>query len=44
MIVDTLYNDELSWVNGALNVPRNPDDFADFGWGTYNSNNHAIMR
>lgn len=42
MIGDSLYNDELSWGNGALNVPRDTNDFADFGWGLYNSNNHAI--
>lgn len=43
MIGDSLYNDEMSWANGAVNVPRNPDDFADFGWGYYNSDNHAII-
>lgn len=42
MVTDSLYNDELSWGNGALNVPRDTNDFADFGWGVYNSNNHAI--
>jgi hypothetical protein len=39
---DSLYNDELSWGNGALNVPRDTNDFADFGWGKYNPDNHAI--
>jgi hypothetical protein len=43
MVGDSLYNDELSWANGALNVPRNPEDFADFGWGFYNTDNHAII-
>jgi hypothetical protein len=42
MVVDSLYNDELSWANGAFNVPRDTNDFADFGWGVYNTNNHAI--
>jgi hypothetical protein len=41
-VVDSLYNDELSWGNGALNKPRDPGNFADFGWGMYNSDNHAI--
>ena len=42
MIGDSLYNDELSWGNGALNVPRDTNDWADFGWGSYNAINHAI--
>ena len=43
MIGDSLYNDELGWGNGALNVPRDTSNFADFGWGSYNPVNHAIQ-
>lgn len=42
-IGDSLYNDETSWgTGGALNILRDPDDGGDFGWGTYNPENHFI--
>lgn len=42
-IGDSLYNNETSWGNGgALNIQKDSLDFADFGWGLYNTSNHAI--
>lgn len=44
MYVDsiTLYNPEEDWTEGAFNTPRDPNSAADYGWGTYNPQNHAI--
>ncbi|NNK89363.1 MAG: T9SS type A sorting domain-containing protein [Saprospiraceae bacterium] len=38
-----LFNPEQDWAEGAFNTPKDPDDFADYGWGTYDPSTHAIM-
>jgi len=35
-LVQRLFNDEASWLYGALNAPRTPGNPLDFGWGRYN--------
>jgi len=43
-IGDSLYNDESSWgYGGALNIQKDPANYADFGWGYYNPANHALI-
>ena len=43
-IGDSLYNNETSWgYGGALNIQKDPVNWADFGWGTYNTDNHSIV-
>lgn len=32
-LVDRLYNEENSWILGALNLNKDPMDPADYGWG-----------
>lgn len=39
---DRLLNDEISWDYGAFNSVRDPSNFADFGWGTYNPINNSV--
>lgn len=39
---DELSNDEIEWSNGAFNSIKNPNSFADYGWGSYNMSNHKI--
>lgn len=41
-LTNRLYNDESSWENGALNGVATPSDPFDFGWGSYNINNHTL--
>lgn len=36
------YNDETTWVNGALDKNVNPNDPFDVGWGIYDMNTHII--
>lgn len=37
-----LYNDELSWENGAFNSLRDPANPLDYGWGIYNPVSHSV--
>jgi hypothetical protein len=37
-----LQNDELSWSSGAFNSIKNPANFADYGWGSYNMTNYIV--
>lgn len=41
-LTNRLYNDESSWENGALNGVATSSDPFDFGWGSYNVNNHTL--
>src|SRR5690554_306563 len=36
------YNDETTWINGALDKNVNPNDPFDVGWGIYDMNTHII--
>lgn len=37
-----LYNRELNWTLGAFNHVATPGNPFDFGWGTYNPQNHVV--
>jgi len=37
-----LKNEEKRWTEGAFNTIKTAGNFADYGWGTYNMNNHKI--
>lgn len=39
---DQLKNTEKAWNEGAFNSVKNPANWMDLGWGTYNPSNHAI--
>ena len=41
-LTDTISNNEVSWAEGALNSVKDDNDPFDYGWGKYNSTNHAI--
>ncbi|MEM8525792.1 MAG: T9SS type A sorting domain-containing protein [Bacteroidota bacterium] len=38
-----LYNDEISWANGALNVNLVPENPLDYGWGVYNPATRQVV-
>ena len=37
-----LYNSYETWMQGAFDANRNPNDPADFGWGSYDVSTHLI--
>lgn len=37
-----LYNSYETWLQGAFDANRNPNDPADFGWGNYDMSTHLI--
>ncbi len=37
-----IYNNEVSWDNGAFNIIGDPEDPFDYGWGNYNMNTHTL--
>lgn len=37
-----LYNSEVSWGTGAFNVPVNPQNPFDMGWGNYDMTTHGV--
>lgn len=41
-LVDRLYNADKSWQTGAFNEVRDPSNFADFGWGSYNPGTMSV--
>ncbi|MCB0564114.1 MAG: T9SS type A sorting domain-containing protein [Phaeodactylibacter sp.] len=42
MLLDSLYNEEIDWENGAFNSVKEENDPDDYGWGTYDSGNQMI--
>ena len=41
-LIDRLYNDETSWLFGALNTNKDPMDPADYGWGKFDQATNTI--
>jgi hypothetical protein len=42
VLVDSLYNGEASWEDGAFNSVKEEDDPLDYGWGLYNETTDVI--
>ena len=42
MLLDSLYNEEIDWENGAFNSVKEENDPDDYGWGAYNSGTQMI--
>ncbi len=42
-VIERLYNDEKSWFDGAFNQPKDPSNFADFGWGMYDPASMSVF-
>lgn len=41
-LVNRLYNDEVSWTNGAFNSMKDPMSPFDYGWGAYNPGSNSV--
>lgn len=42
-LTQRLYNDEASWLYGALNAPREASNPFDFGWGVYEPTTNRVV-
>jgi hypothetical protein len=42
VLVDSLYNGEADWEDGAFNSVREEDDPLDYGWGVFNETTEVI--
>ena len=40
--ITRIYNDDVSWAEGAFNHVKEPGDPSDYGWGTYDFQTHQV--